>query len=151
MWRPGKKPRWKKVHCNLWTVDLYLVLLPLISAPLSLLLLGLADQLLLPNFQPVWFIRTKTENNCGFCIVWENVHDLRTATIPWKPRCSPVTYITWPIFVRGAACSSSNPINILVAFRGVFSKINPSTKHSSYVCMSLIKPFMNNGINERRT
>lgn len=151
MWSPGKEPRWREFHCNLGLGDMYPVISPLIAALVSLLLLGLADQLFLPNFQPVWFIRTKTEKSCGFCIAWETVHDLRTAAIPWKPRCSPVTYITRPIFVCGAACSSSNPINILVTFRGVFSKINPSTKHSSYVCMSLIKPFMNNGINERRT
>lgn len=90
---------------------------------------------------------------CDFSRAWETnpVRDLRIATTIRDPRCSPVTYITRAIFVRGTACSSANSIHILVAFGGVFSKINPGTKHSSYVCMSLIKPFMNNGINERRT
>lgn len=150
-----KKPRWRDSHYHLWLIDIYPVFITtsISSGATAPFLEWRRISYFYPTLNLSDSLELRLRTTCDFCRAWDtNVgHDLGTATVTQKARCSPVTYITWPIFVCGAACTSSNSINILVAFRGVFSKINPSTKHSSYVCMSFIKSFMNNGINERRT
>lgn len=57
--------------------------------------------------------------------------------------------ITRPIFVNWTTSTTTNSIHILVAFGRIFSEINSSSKHSTYIGMSLIKSFMNNCIYER--
>lgn len=62
----------------------------------------------------------------------------------------PVADVTGPVFVCGTASSSPYSVHILVAFWGVLSKVNSSSKHSSNVCMPFIKSFVNDSINKRR-
>lgn len=64
---------------------------------------------------------------------------------------SPVAHVAGAVFVGGTSCASTNPIHVLVAFRGVLSKIDPSAKHAADVGMSLVKALMDDGIDERRT
>lgn len=61
-----------------------------------------------------------------------------------------VADVTGPVFVCWTACSSPYSVHILVAFWGVLSKVNSSSKHSSNVCMPFIKSFVNDSINKRR-
>lgn len=48
----------------------------------------------------------------------------------------------------GAACPSADAVHILVAFRGVLCKVDPCSKHPPDVSVPLIKPFMNDGVDE---
>lgn len=63
--------------------------------------------------------------------------------------CVPVTDVTGAVFMCGAACPSADAVHILVAFRGVLCKVDPCSKHPSDVSVPLIKPFMNDGVDER--
>lgn len=51
----------------------------------------------------------------------------------------------------GTSCTSTNPIHVLVAFRGVLGKIDPGAKHAADVGMSLVKALVDDGIDEGRT
>lgn len=64
---------------------------------------------------------------------------------------SPVAQVTGAVFVSGASGAAPDAINILVTLRGVLSKVDPCSKHSSDVRMPLVKAFVDNGIYERRT
>lgn len=60
----------------------------------------------------------------------------------------PVTDVTGAVFMCGAARPSSDAVHILVAFRGVLCKVDPCPKHPPYVGVPLIKPFMDDGVDE---
>lgn len=60
----------------------------------------------------------------------------------------PVANVTRSIFVIWTPSATSNSIHILIAFGRIFSKINPSSKHATYVGVSLIKTFVNDGIHK---
>lgn len=51
----------------------------------------------------------------------------------------------------GASRASTNPVHVLVAFRGVLSKIDPSAKHAADVGMSLVEALVDDGVDEGRT
>lgn len=46
--------------------------------------------------------------------------------------------------------TATNSVNVLVTFRGVFGKINTSTKHPTDVSMSFIESFLYDSVDERR-
>lgn len=48
-------------------------------------------------------------------------------------------------------CSSADPIHVLIALGGVLGKIDASAKHSSDVCVTLIKALMDDCVDEGRT
>lgn len=62
----------------------------------------------------------------------------------------PVAHITGPVFVSGAACATTDAIDVLVTLRGVLCKIYASSKHATDIRMTLIKSFMDDGIYEWR-
>lgn len=62
----------------------------------------------------------------------------------------PVANVTRSVFMYWTPSTSSNSIYILIAFGRVFSKIDPSSKHASYVGMPFIKAFMDNCIHKGR-
>lgn len=47
--------------------------------------------------------------------------------------------------------ASSYTVHILVTLGGVLSEVDPSTEHASDVGMSLVKAFVDNGVDEWRT
>lgn len=59
--------------------------------------------------------------------------------------------VTGPVFVRWAACATTDAVHILIAFGGILSKVDPGSKHPSYVSVALIKAFVDNGVDERGT
>lgn len=61
----------------------------------------------------------------------------------------PVTAIAAPVLMLGAASAPSYAIHILVRLAGVLSKVNPCSKHPSYVGMALVKTLLCYGLNER--
>lgn len=63
----------------------------------------------------------------------------------------PVAHIAGAVFVRRTSRSSTNPINILVAFGGVLCKIDPRTKHAANVSVTLVKALMDDCVDEGRT
>lgn len=58
--------------------------------------------------------------------------------------------VAGPVFVRGATRASADAVDILIALWGVLCKIDPGSKHSSYVSVALIEAFVNDGVDERR-
>jgi len=59
-----------------------------------------------------------------------------------------MTNITRSVFVNWTSSATSNPIHILIAFGRIFSKINPSSKHATYISVSFIKAFVNDCIHK---
>lgn len=55
------------------------------------------------------------------------------------------------VFVRRAARATTDAVDILIAFGGVLSKVDPCPKHPSYVSVALIKAFVDDGVDERGT
>ena len=62
----------------------------------------------------------------------------------------PVADVTRSVFMYWTSSTSSNSIYILIAFGRVFSKIDPSSKHATYVGMPFIKALMDNRIHKGR-
>lgn len=62
----------------------------------------------------------------------------------------PVANVTRSVFVNWTPSTSSNSIYILIAFGRVFSKINPSSEHATYIGMPFIEAFMDNCIHKGR-
>ena len=59
--------------------------------------------------------------------------------------------VTGPVLVGGASRPASYPIYILVALGGVFSKVDAGAKHAANVGVALVKAFVDDGVDERRT
>lgn len=62
----------------------------------------------------------------------------------------PVTDITGPVFMCRAARPSADSVDVLVAFRGILCKVDPSPEHSPYISVPLIKAFVDDGVDEWR-
>ena len=62
-----------------------------------------------------------------------------------------MTDVAGAVFVGGASRASTNPVHVLVAFRGVLSKIDPGAKHAADVGMSLVEALVDDGVDEGRT
>ena len=60
----------------------------------------------------------------------------------------PVAQVAGAVFVRWAACASTDSVDVLIALWGVLCEVDPCSKHSSYVGMALIKPFVDDGVDE---
>ena len=50
------------------------------------------------------------------------------------------------VLVLRAASASSNPIHVLVGLAGVLSKVDTSTKHTTYVGVALVKTLLCYGL-----
>lgn len=61
----------------------------------------------------------------------------------------PVAQVAGSVFVCWAASASTNAVDVLIAFWGVLCKIDTCSKHPSYVGVTLIKAFVNDGIDKR--
>lgn len=68
-----------------------------------------------------------------------------------RPDSLPMAQIAGAVFVCRAAGSSTDAVNVLVAFGGVLRKVDPSAKHSTDVSMSFVKAFVDDGIYKRRS
>lgn len=63
----------------------------------------------------------------------------------------PVAYITASIFMRRAPSTTAYPINVLITFATMLSKINTGPKHTSDVRVSFVEAFLNDRIDKGTT
>ena len=64
--------------------------------------------------------------------------------------CSPLAGVAGLIPVLTAASAPSNPPHILVALGGVLGKVYPCTKHATDVGVALVKPIVDDVVDEWR-
>lgn len=67
------------------------------------------------------------------------------------PEVSPLTHVTWPVLVKRTPSATSYTIHILVTLGGVLGEVDPSPEHASYVGVSLVETFVDDGVDEWRT
>lgn len=60
-----------------------------------------------------------------------------------------MTYVARPVLVQRATCSTTDPINVLVAFGRMLAKVDSGSKHASNVGVSFIETFLYYGVDER--
>lgn len=77
-------------------------------------------------------------------------HTQTTATL-FELVTSPVAQVAGTVFVGRTACASADAVNVLVALGGVLGEVDARPEHSSDVGVTLIKAFVDDGIDEGGT
>lgn len=62
-----------------------------------------------------------------------------------------MAHVAGAVFVGGTSRAPANPVHVLVAFRGVLSKIDAGTKHSTNVGVAFVKALVDDGVDKGRT
>lgn len=62
-----------------------------------------------------------------------------------------MTHVAGAVFVSGTPRSSTDPVDVLVAFRGVLCEVDPRPKHAADVGVSFVKTLMDDRVDEGRT
>jgi len=63
----------------------------------------------------------------------------------------PLTGVAGPVLVGWTPCPATYPVDVLIALRRVLSKINPCSKHATDVGVPFVEPFLDDGVDERRS
>ena len=64
---------------------------------------------------------------------------------------SPVTDVAGPVLMLGAPGPTPDAVDVLVALRGVFGKVNARAEHAAYVGVPLIEALLHDGVDEGGT
>lgn len=62
-----------------------------------------------------------------------------------------MAHIAGAVFVRGAPRAPADPVHILIAFGGVFGKIDSGAEHAADVGVTLVEALVDDGVDEGRT